>query len=44
MEKTMEKLDGNYLEIMEKLNIIDTRLWGIFDVVSLIVMYSHLMT
>ena len=26
----MEKLDGNYLETMEKLNIIDARVWGIF--------------
>ena len=40
----MEKLDGNYLEIMEKLNTIDARVWGIFNVVSLILMYSHLTT
>ena len=32
----MEKLNGNYLEIKEKLNIIDTRVWGIFHVASLI--------
>ena len=40
----MEKLDGNYLETMEKLNIIDTRIWGMFHVVSMIIMYSHLTT
>ena len=34
--KIIEKLDGNYLEMMEKLNIIDTRVRGIFHVVSLI--------
>ena len=34
--KSIEKLDGNYLETMEKLNIIDTRVRGIFHVVSLI--------
>ena len=34
--KTIEKLDGNDLETMEKLNIIDTRVRGIFHVVSLI--------
>ena len=38
----MEKLDGNYLETMEKPNIIDSRVWGIFHVVSRIIMYSHL--
>ena len=34
--KTIEKLDGNYLETMEKLNIIDTRVRRIFHVFSLI--------
>ena len=33
---SIEKLDGNYLEFMEKLNIIDTRVRGIFHVVSMI--------
>ena len=39
----MENLDGNYSEIMEKLNIIDTRVWGIFHAASLIfnVFLSH---
>ena len=30
MGKTIEKLDVNYLETMEKLSMIDTRVWGIF--------------
>ena len=40
----MEKLDGNYLETIEKINIIDARFWGIFHVVSLILIYSHVTT
>ena len=41
--QTMERLDGNYLESMEKLQIIDSRIWEIFRVVSLIfnVFLSH---
>ena len=39
----MEKLDGSYLETMQKLHIIDTRVWGTFHVVGLIfnVFLSH---
>ena len=34
--KTIEKLDGSYLETMKKLNIIYTRVRGISHVVNLI--------
>ena len=40
----MGKLGENYLETMEKLNIIYTRVGGIFYVVTMISMYSHLTT
>ena len=42
--KTMGKLDWNYLETMEKLNITDTRVWRIFYVVGPILMYFHFTT